>query len=165
MREMVYVSSGEVKVAGKETILRSTPAGSCVVVAAYDRKKNIGAMAHIMLPGRSPKKSPEETKYAADAIDRMIMMMTEAGAEKADIETCLAGAGNVLKREDDTICQANIDSVTSILKEKAIPVRAAALGGTTRRTVSMDVENGCVSLAEGDEKEKTLWQPGGERFN
>ncbi len=156
MKETVYVSSGEVKVTGKETILRSTPAGSCIVVAAYDRKKNIGAMAHIMLPGSSPKESVEKTKYAADAIDEMIKMMVQVGAKKTYIETCLAGAGNVLEKEDDTICQANIESVTSILKEKAIPVRAAALGGTSRRTVSMDVENGCVSLTEGDEKETTL---------
>jgi len=165
MKETVYVSSGEVKVAGKKKILRSTPAGSCIVVAAYDHKKNIGAMAHIMLPGNSPKEGLEKTKYAADAIDEMIKMMTQAGAKKANVETCLAGAGNVLKKEDDTICQANIDSVTSILEEKAIPVRAAALGGTSRRTVCMDVESGCISYIEGDEKEKVLWKAEQEQGN
>ncbi len=165
MKEIVYADSGKVKVGTKEIVLRCSALGSCVAVVGYDRKKNIGAIAHIMLPGSAPKRSRAKTKYAADAIDEMIRMMTEAGAKKCDIEVCLVGAGNVLKKEDDTICQANIESATSILREKNIPVRATALGATRRRTVSMNVENGRISFTEGDEEERTLWQAGREESN
>ena len=115
-------------------------------------------MAHIMLPGIAPQQSLEKTKYAFDGIEQLLDQMFEARAGTDEIEVCLVGAGNVLQKEDDTICDANIESVTSILKEKNIPVMVSALGGTKRKSVFMDVEYGSISYTEGDEKEKTLWQ-------
>ena len=85
--------------------------------------------------------------------------MLEAGAGTDEIEVCLVGAGNVLQKSDDTICTANIESVTGILKEKNIPVMASVLGGTKRKGVFMDVENGSISYTEGDDPVKLLWQP------
>ena len=70
----------------------------------------------------------------------------------------LVGAANVLEREDDTICEANIESIMRILREKNIAVRASALGGTERKSVFMDIEKGCISYTEAEDKEKTLWQ-------
>jgi len=162
MREIIDVNTGEVKVAGKKVILRSIAIGSCIVIAAYDCEKKIGAMAHVMLPGSAPKKTLERTRYAVDAIGEMIDQMTRAGADKDNIEVCLVGGGNVLRKEDDTICRDNIESTTQLLKEKHIPVRSAVLGGTERKGVFLDVENGTVSYTEGDAKEKPLWKSIGE---
>jgi len=164
-QEAIEVSTGQVKAAVEKGILRSTAIGSCIVVAAYNFKNKIGAMAHIMLPGSAPEDTAEKTKYAADAIDELINIMPEAGLEKGDTQVCLVGAANVLEREDDTICEANIESVTNILKEKDIPVRASVIGGTERKSVFLNVQNGCVSCANGDDKEKILWQAGQEQFN
>jgi len=160
LKESVDVNSGEVKVDTAGVILRSAAIGSCVVVAAYNLRKKTGAIAHIMLPGRAPQQSLEKTKYAFDAIEQMLNRMFEAGAGMNDIEVCLVGAGNVLQKEDDTICQDNIKSVSTILAEKNIPIRASVLGGTKRKSVFLDVKNGSISYTEGDEKEKTLWQAG-----
>jgi len=44
------------------------------------------------------------------------------------------------------------------LKEKNIPVRAQAVGGTVRRSVSLDVERGIVSYTEGDSGKTALWR-------
>ena len=158
MERRVYVNSAEVVIGTGETILKSSPIGSCIVVAAYDSKKRIGAMAHIMLAGSAPKFILKKMKYAEDAIEEMLNQMHKIGSNTVDIEVCLVGAGNVLQKEDDTICKDNIKSVTAILAEKNIPVRASALGGTERKSVFMDVENGCIYYTEGDEKEKMLWQ-------
>ena len=165
MSEVVNIATGGVELGWGETILRSLAIGSCIVVVAYDFKKKTGAVAHIMLPGTAPKKTLEKTRYAADAIDEMINMMTQAESKKSDIEVCLGGGGNVLKRKDDAICKDNIESTTRILKEKNIPVRASALGGTERKGVFLDIENGSISFAEGDEKEKTLWKAGQRQLN
>ena len=157
-KEFVDVNTGEVKVATEAENLRSVAIGSCIVVAAVDYKRKIGAMAHIMLAGKAPQQSLEKTKYALDGIEQMLNQMFEAGASKDDIEVCLVGAGNVLQKKDDTICDANIKSVTEILKEKNIAVRASVLGGIKRKSVFMDIENGRISYAAGDE-EKTLLNP------
>ena len=159
MREIVDVNTGEVKVGGKNIILRSLAIGSCIVIAAYDLKKKIGAMAHVMLPGRAPEKTSEKTRYAADAIDKMINKMIVAGSNKDDIDVCLVGGGNVLKRKDDTICKDNIESTTRLLEKKQIPVRSTVLGGTERKGVFLDVESGVISYTEGDGREQPLWEP------
>ena len=161
MREIVDVNTGEVRLGGGKIILRSIAIGSCIVVAACDFKKNIGALAHIMLPGRAGRKTPERTRYAADAIDEMLNKMTEAGANKDDIDVCLVGGGNVLRKGNDTICEDNIRSTTHLLEERSIPVRAAVLGGTKRKGIFLDVENATISYTEGDEKEKLLWKSTG----
>ena len=159
-KNSVDVNTGEVKVAAKGTILRSVGIGSCVVVVAYNIRAKIGGMAHIMLPGSAPQQSLEKTKYAFDGIEQLLNQMFEAGAGTDEIEVCLVGAGNVLQKNDDTICNANIGSVTGILKEKNIPVVVSSLGGTKRKSVFLDVANSRVSYAEGDEKEKILGQTG-----
>ena len=112
-----------------------------------------------MLPGRAPKQdSPHRTRYAADAIDVMINKVSRLGANRDDIEVCLVGGGNVLKRNDDTICKDNIESVVGFLREKHIKIRAEALGGTKRRAVSLDVERGSIYYSEGDEDDRLLWK-------
>ncbi len=158
MEEVIYVNTGEAKVSEGEAILRAIAIGSCIVVAALDSKKKVGAMAHVMLPGKAPRQFVEKTKYAFNAIEKMLGQMLEAGSNVDDIEVCLVGAGNVLEKENDTICDANIESVTGILKEKGICVKASALGGTERKGVFLDTETGSISYTEGDEKAKTLWQ-------
>ena len=165
MKEIIDVNTGEVKVGRRKTMLRSIAIGSCIVIAAYDFRNKVGAMAHIMLPGSAPKKSSEKTKYAADAVDEMINRMTQAGAKRSDIEVCLVGGGNVLKKKDDTICKDNIKSTTLLLKKKHIPVRTTVLGGTKRKGVFLDVESGCISYTEGDEKEKLLWKSTGKMLD
>jgi len=159
MKEVIDIGTGAVEVAGAGAILRSNSIGSCIVIAAYDSSKKVGALTHIMLPGRAPRDvDSKRTRYAADAIDEMINRMTRTGANQCDLEVCLVGAGNVLEKQDDTICKDNIESTTELLKKKHIPVRAAALGGTERKSISLDVESGSIFYAEGDGKEKLLWK-------
>jgi len=159
MKEVIDINTGAVEVAGAGVILRSAAIGSCIVIAAYDCSRKVGAMAHIMLPGRAPKDAySKRTRYAADAIDEMINKITRTGVNQCDLEVCLVGAGNVLKKQDNNICKDNIESTTELLKKKHIPVRAAALGGTERKCISLDVETGCIFYKEGDGKEKLLWK-------
>jgi len=159
MKEVIDIGTGAVEVAGAGAILRSNAIGSCIVIAAYDSSKKVGAIAHSMLPGRAPKDAGgKRTRYAADAIDEMINKMTRTGANQCDLEACLVGAGNVLKKQDDTICKDNIESTTELLGKKHIPIRAAALGGTERKGISLDVGSGSIFYTEGDGKEKLLWK-------
>jgi chemotaxis protein CheD len=153
------VQIGQVKTSRGKVILQSKAIGSCVAIAAYDTTKHIGALAHVMLPGRAPvKKAVKKTKYAADAIDAIVNRMSNLGSKIEDIETALVGGGNILDRKDDTICDANIESALKLLGEKGLKVRAQAVGGTVRRSVSLNVERGIVSYTEGNGCEKLLWK-------
>lgn len=158
VQQVIEVNTGEVKVAHSGVKLSSVAIGSCIAVAALDLKKRIGAIAHIMLPGRSPESYVEKTKYANDAIEEMLNQMLNTGTNANDIQVCLVGAGNVLQKEDDTICQSNIESVMQILKEKNIPIRTSVLGGTERKSVFIDIDNGRIFYTKGDRAKKLLWQ-------
>lgn len=159
MKEIIDVNTGEVKFGSGQIVLRSLAIGSCVVIPAYDRRRKAGAMAHVMLPGEAPLKASNKTKYASNAIDKIFGEMAKDSSAVSDIEVCLVGAGNVLQKEDDTICAANIESVTLLLKAKGILIRATALGGVTRKSIFLDTENGAVSCIIGDGNVKDLWKP------
>ena len=160
MKRIEDVAVGGVIVTGEKIVLRSMALGSCIGLTAYDVGAKTGAIAHIMLPGAAPDKTVEKTRYAANAIDCVLDQMGELGSGPADIEVCLVGGGNVLEREDDGICENNMDSVKRILQDKGIAVRASVLGGTQRKSVSIDIETGDVRCREGDAGEKLLWKRG-----
>ena len=158
MKKIFTVNTGEMKVSKKYTILRSSAIGSCVVIAAYDSKENIGALVHIMIPGKAPEgKNYQRTRYAVDAIEKMITRMTQLGTNKENLDVCLVGGANVLKRKDDTIGLDNISSIVELLKKRGLKIRAKSVGGTKRRSVSLDVENGSIYYSVGDGIEKLLW--------
>ena len=162
MKPIVDVNTGEVRVGKGQMVLRSLAIGSCVVVAGYAVKKKVGALAHIMLPGRSPEKTAGKAKYVVDALEEMVRQMVKAGVHKEHIEVCLVGGGNVLQRKGDTIGRENIDSVIQFLHESNIPIRGSILGGTERKGIFLDIESGSISYTKGDGVEKLLWKPGSQ---
>lgn len=159
MEKVINVGTGSVKVSRVGTILKSSAIGSCVVVAAYDPGKKVGAMAHIMLPGHWPGNTEgKRTRYAAEAIDEMLRKMIRIGSDRDGIEVCLVGGANVLEKEDDTICADNIESTLDFLGEKRLRVMARAVGGTSRRSARLEVESGKIFYTEADRGEKLLWK-------
>jgi chemotaxis receptor (MCP) glutamine deamidase CheD len=63
----------------------------------------------------------------------------------------------VLRNGQDTICRDNIRSVTAVLLEKNIPIRASVLGGNERKGAFMDAETGRIFFTEGNGAEQVLW--------
>ncbi|MFH1798137.1 MAG: PAS domain S-box protein [Candidatus Omnitrophota bacterium] len=158
MNEIIDVTTGELKAARGDGILRAGALGSCVAVCAYYLKEKAGVLAHITLPGRAPEGVVgEKTKYARDAIEEMLERMFCFGAGIDDIEVCLVGAANVLKRKDDATAENNLDSIVEILRDKKIKIEVEAVGGTTPRSVSFDVGRGIILYTEGTGSERLLW--------
>ncbi len=155
--DVVDVNTGELKSAKCNGILRSVAIGSCIVVACYDSLRMIGVMAHIMLPGKAPDNAGVKTKYADDAIAGIMSFLTINHSCAQEVDICLVGGGNVLKKENDTICKANIESVTSILDRNGFTVCASVLGGFDRKSIRMYIDRGIVCFTRGDEDEQLLW--------
>ena len=154
-----YANSGEVRSGGIETTLNSGAIGSCIVITAFDSDKKFGAMAHIMLAGIAPKKNQLNAyRYASNAIEELFSQLKRFDVEKENIEICLIGGANVLKRENDSIGIDNINSVENLLREKQVKIKAKAIGGFERRTVIFDIGKGCIYYTVGDSKQKILSQ-------
>jgi len=155
--EILDVHTGQVRISGGDVVLRTTAIGSCLVVSAFSELSCIGAMAHIMLPGKSPEHEAEPNKYAQNAIDFMFKGLSDAGADTNELIVCLVGAGNVLRKSDDRVCQENIMSVMQILRCREIAINAAILGGIMRKGIFLNVSNGSVYYTQGDSGQMLLW--------
>jgi len=154
-----YVNTGEVKSGGIETILNSGAIGSCVVITAFDPVLHIGAMAHVMLPGKSPQeRTLNSLRYASDAVDELLNQLTIKGVQTKNVRVCMAGGANVLQRKNDTIGLSNVASVEGLLKEARLETCAKSVGGIERRTMLFYVESASVCITIGDSKEKLLWK-------
>lgn len=158
-RNVVEVSTGEVKTGAATTVFTVSALGSCIAVIAYDPGRLCGGIAHVMLPGSAEKKPyTDKFRYAEDAIEELLSQMDQTGSARTGLVICLAGAGNVLKRPDDAICSMNISSVLQALDSRGTTVTARSLGGTERRRVKLDLAAGCIFCAEGNNRETILWQ-------
>ncbi len=155
----VLVNSGEVKACRGEGILQASAIGSCVVVAAYDPDSAVGGMAHVMLPGESGgQDSSVKTKYAKDALEEMMRVMSDLGTMEARVHVCLIGGGNVLGDGDDSPGPDIVRSLIEILGRRGITPVAMEVGGTQRRSCALHVARGRVTYTVGDSEQRTLWE-------
>ena len=153
-----YVPSGQIVTGSKDEIITSSPLGSCVAVVAYDTKNRIGGMAHVMLPGRSHRENRcDKNKYVCDGINNLLCKLHESEAQNSNIEICLIGGANVLKKENDFIAKTLVISVLKTIDEKKIKIRASSLGGFERRSARLNVKTGTVCCTIGGSAEKVLW--------
>ena len=158
---LIDIQTGEVAVATEGSVLISNGIGSCVAVVILDTKLKTGGIAHIMLPGKSPRThSYPNTRYANNAISDLLSKMTAVGSQKHDMKAFFAGGGNVLQKTDDTLCDANIKSVRNLLNQHKIPIIAEQTGGTKRRKVTLDLKSFTILCAEGNEGEKVVFKAG-----
>lgn len=139
------VLTGEVRTEGAGTIMLVSALGSCIAVIMHDPIVQIGGIAHVMLPGKCRQAGhADRFRYADDAIAELLSQMLQKGAKKEDLVICLAGAGNVLQRSEDSICTMNIEAVNEALRLLGLTVSAESLGGVQRRSVRLDIAAGTV---------------------
>ncbi len=159
MRQPIDVATGCVTAAFSPALLRSTPLGSCIAVVLLDPVRAIGAMAHVMLPGPAPAhaRGPDLTRHAPDAIDRMIARMRALGSSPDRLRAAFIGGANVLRRPDDSIASANVESVNRRMQRHHVRIVAHDLGGCLRRRAILDLGHGSILSACGDSGPTLLW--------
>ena len=153
-----YVTTGCLATGSKNGIIKTSPLGSCVAVIAYEKASKTGGIAHIMLPGKSPTKDKaEENKYAENAIENLLDALKSLDSKKANIEICLVGGANVLRKENDTIADNLILSIFEILEREKLSIKKTSLGGYERRTAKLTLHSGSVTFTLGDNSETELY--------
>lgn len=153
MKKTINIATGEVKMGTAGDLLVSNGIGSCIVIIGINLKKEIGAVAHFMLPGKAPENEKQsKTKYAEDAMLKLLQELQIKENDARQYSVCLVGAGNVLQKQDDTICESNIQSIYALLDNLKTGISATSLGGNCRRSVSFDVETGEVFITTDDSK-------------
>ena len=150
--------------------------GSCLVITLYDPKRQIGALAHTMLPS-SPTQNTEhethlpgslssatasaqqaclvaeqvstkvkDTKYIDVAIDEVLERMESKGARRKDLEAKLIGGANMFPSFDSNIGKDNISSAKDKLQREGIRIVGECVGGSQGRSVEFSPTSGVVTV-------------------
>ena len=159
--DVVNVGVAEYFVTHNPHVLASFGLGSCVGVALYDERKNIGGLAHIMLPDSTAMtKKGKPGRYADTAIEAMVEEMERLGSHRKDIKARMAGGACMFTIPGATnprnvpgpclgmqIGERNIEAAKKALKKLNIPIAAEDIGGDYGRTLRFDISDGSVTIS------------------
>ncbi|HPG37944.1 MAG TPA: chemotaxis protein CheD [bacterium] len=133
--------------------------GSCLGITIYDPLTKIGALLHVMLPQSSidPGKAAKNPYMFVDTgLDDMFAEFEKkGGAQKRMIVKVAGGASFKKPGENDLfeIGKRNFTMFRKVLWKKGILLKAYDVGGAVTRNISIDLNNGAVSIRiEGVEK-------------
>lgn len=151
--DTVHVKIADLAVKKSSGVLVTYGLGSCVGVALYDQKSNVGGLAHILLNDSTKFSRPGVTgvnpaKFADTAIPLLVDRMTSLGARKQYMTAQLAGGASLFnfKSESGNVGDKNIEAVRLVLKEQAIRIISEEVGGSCGRTMRLFVDTGEVTI-------------------
>ncbi len=145
MNDNIVVGIADMKMAQHKGTIITHALGSCIGICLYDPILKLGAMIHIMLPINieTGRKSP--MKYADTGLAETLNQLRIKGVTPARLTAKIAGGAKMFEIAGSTmgnIGQRNIESVLFMLKKHGIRLVGNHTGGTTARTLSMDVSTG-----------------------
>lgn len=123
--------------------------GSCIGTIVYDPVSKVGGLSHIMLPDSKPfeKGNTEDlnlAKYANTALPLMVKELKRK-APDANFQAKISGGANMFGFKNNlataNIGQRNVDAVLKQLKDLKIPVVGQDIGGSSGRTMIVDLNN------------------------
>ncbi|MBF0203866.1 MAG: chemotaxis protein CheD [Desulfamplus sp.] len=148
MPKNIYLKIGEYYITQSPMII-STLLGSCVGVCLFETKKRIGALNHILLPGKADMNSYNESaRYGVNAMELLINGIIKLGGEKKNIIAKAFGGACVTKSfsYENGPGQKNIEFVIQFLKDESIKLVRHDFGGYDIRKIFMDSNTGDVFL-------------------
>ena len=144
----VRVGISELVVSEGDDTLKSYGLGSCLAIALYDPDREIGGLAHVMLPdGDAAENSDRKPgKYADTAIRALLRRMVEQGANYTAVEAKIAGGSDMFEFESfgEGVGQRNITAAKEELDKLGVPLVAEDIGGEHGRTVEFTPGTGSL---------------------
>jgi chemotaxis protein CheD len=152
----INVPVGKIRAAKPPTQLQANALGSCIALALYHPKTQIGGMAHIMLPTSDLYLAGDNPlKYADEAIPSIIQLLADMGADTNDLEARIVG-GAMMVKECEDIGKEVAQIIKQQLKQYRIPLKGKRIGGTVNRSARLDTSTGALWYTEESGPEKAL---------
>jgi chemotaxis protein CheD len=145
--QQVPVRIGEIRVASGDSVLFTIGLGSCVAIVLYDAKRQVGGLAHAMLP--DPDRGRKDTptgRFATTAVPELVAALEGHGAALKRLRARLAGGASmfrdVLDGEGLRLGRRNVEAARRALGDLAIPIDGEDVFGTYGRSVFMRTTDG-----------------------
>jgi chemotaxis protein CheD len=133
--------------------------GSCIGLVVVDDRGPVAAMAHVVLP-ESNGNAAAAGKFADTAIPQLIRELTSIGATRSRLSAVLVGGAQMFASAGKLDVGArNEQAVRDALQAHGIPVRAAATGGNSGRTMRVYLESRSITCKQAgcEEVEIASW--------
>jgi chemotaxis protein CheD len=116
--------------------------GSCIGVALYHPRQRIGALAHVVLPDSIGRTGPP-AKFADTVVPYLLHLFKTEGVSTAGLVAKLAGGANMFASKGPIqVGAANLEAVTTALKQAGLAIAAQHVGGCKGRHVRLDCDTG-----------------------
>ncbi|MEN1966851.1 chemotaxis protein CheD [Lentibacillus sp. N15] len=151
IQTVIKVGIADLNMVEAPNIIRTSGLGSCVGVVLYDLSRQLGGLAHIMLPDSNlAKKRTNDYKYADTALDILVARMCMNSARKCALQAKLAGGAQMFQFASSSdimrIGPRNVEAVEKKLHEHRIPIMAADTGGNCGRTIEFNPATGKLKI-------------------
>lgn len=146
----VNIGISDLNIARPPHILATYALGSCIGICLLDKVRNIGGLAHIMLPNskEATKASDNPRRYADTGIAELIELMKRNGAMQTALTAKIAGGAQMFQTQLEAfnIGSRNITAVKKVLAAYRIPILAEDTGSNYGRTLFFDVATGVMQV-------------------
>jgi chemotaxis protein CheD len=121
--------------------------GSCVAIVLYDRRAQVGALAHVLLPEPTlARDQHNHAKFAATAVPMLLEELAALGARTPRLEAWLVGGASMFATlmvpGSLNMGERNLRASREALRKVGIPILGEAVGGDYGRSVRFDVGEG-----------------------
>jgi chemotaxis protein CheD len=126
--------------------------GSCIALAIYDPVVKVGGLLHYLLPESKldlEKAARNPFMFADTGIPALFHKVYALGAVKQRLCVVVAGGAQVTESETFQIGKRNQLAMKKILWRAGVLVHHEETGGSSSRTVRIDVETGRVTMKMG----------------
>lgn len=159
-REIV-VRVADLKTGAAGDILVTYGLGSCVAVILYDPVRQVGGLAHVMLPSRSlARRDDIPGKTPQTAVPALLELMIGHGAHSRRVTGRLVGGASLFAALTPPgsiqMGERNVVASREVLNQHGIPLVGEMVGGEYGRSVWFHVSDGSVVIRSANQSERKL---------
>ncbi len=144
------VPTGQIILENSPKVLQIRGLGSCIAIAFYTPQRQIGALAHVVLPTSENSNNFEFFgKYADTAIPRLLALFRKNNVLKRETVVKIVGGANMLSKFRNSaldVYRQNIQAVRQQLEKYQLNVAAEDLGGKKGRAVYFHLIDGRLEV-------------------
>ncbi len=135
--------------------------GSCIGVAVFDPMARVGGLLHYMLPDAAinPNKAVENPyMFCNTGIPALFKAAYALGAQKRQMRIALVGGATILDQKGFfNIGNRNLMAARRMFHRNNALIEHQEVGGTTNRTVFLDVGSGELRIKVAGKGEYSAW--------
>jgi chemotaxis protein CheD len=148
---LLIVGIGDLKVSNDPADVLVTHAlGSCIAVLIYDPVAGVAGLLHFMLPESSldcEKAVRLPCLFADTGIPLLLQSACQLGAAKSRMLVVATGGAQMLDPAGTfNVGQRNLVAMRDLFGSAGIVIHKEEIGGTSSRTVSIDVVSGRIQI-------------------